>query len=263
MNISRSEARIKCAVFSWLLAAVTGLTALAFLEWLGLWALVSFAAGVGTTVVMGFVLTAGFCKTDAELAAEAAAMREANAARAAFLEANAAREVPASPKPGGPKPAPILANTAAKVRGAAAPTVARSAAAKPKDAPKPKPVAKAAPKPEPKAAPKAEPTPEPAAAAAAIGKRPAALSAPRAAGADDLKKIRGVGPKLEQLCNELGFYHFDQIAAWTEEEVAWVDENLEGFKGRVSRDDWVEQARVLAAGGETEFSKRVDEGGVY
>ncbi len=47
----------------------------------------------------------------------------------------------------------------------------------------------------------------------------------------------------------LGFFHFDQIAGWTAAEVAWVDENLEGFKGRVTRDRWVAQARVLAAGG--------------
>ena len=72
-----------------------------------------------------------------------------------------------------------------------------------------------------------------------------------------------MGPKLEQLCNELGFYHYDQIANWTEDEVAWVDENLTGFKGRVSRDNWVDQAKILAAGGETEFSARVDEDDMY
>ena len=75
-------------------------------------------------------------------------------------------------------------------------------------------------------------------------------------GADDLKKIKGVGPKLEALLNRLGVFHFDQVAAWTAEEIAWVDDNLEGFKGRVSRDDWVAQAKILAAGGETEFSAR-------
>ncbi len=95
------------------------------------------------------------------------------------------------------------------------------------------------------------------------GSKPATLSAARDGQADDLKMIKGVGPALEQLCNRLGFFHFDQIAAWTPEEVAWVDANLEGFKGRVSRDDWVEQARILAEGGETEFSKRVQDGGVY
>ncbi|MDT8329368.1 MAG: fused NADH-quinone oxidoreductase subunit E/endonuclease, partial [Roseovarius sp.] len=78
-----------------------------------------------------------------------------------------------------------------------------------------------------------------------------------------LKQIKGIGPKLEKLCNSMGFYHFDQIAAWTEEEVSWVDRNLEGFKGRVSRDNWVEQAKLLAEGKETEFSARVKKGDVY
>lgn len=93
--------------------------------------------------------------------------------------------------------------------------------------------------------------------------KPRALKAPRKGGADDLKQIRGVGPKLEALLNSLGFYHFDQIAGWTAAELAWVDDNLEGFKGRASRDDWVAQAKLLAAGGETEFSKRVKKGDVY
>ncbi|MBF9061410.1 NADH-quinone oxidoreductase subunit E, partial [Rhodobacterales bacterium HKCCSP123] len=102
-----------------------------------------------------------------------------------------------------------------------------------------------------------------AAPASGEGSRPAALDGPREGGADDLKRIKGIGPKLEKLCNSLGFYHFDQIAAWTADEVAWVDQNLEGFKGRVTRDTWVEQARLLAAGGETEFSQKVDKGDVY
>lgn len=90
--------------------------------------------------------------------------------------------------------------------------------------------------------------------------RPAAMSAPRESGADDLKKIKGVGPKLEQMLHGMGFYHYDQIAQWTPAEVAWVDDNLEGFKGRVSRDSWVDQAKTLAAGGETEFSRRAEKG---
>ncbi|MDU8929036.1 hypothetical protein RXV86_16705 [Alisedimentitalea sp. MJ-SS2] len=95
------------------------------------------------------------------------------------------------------------------------------------------------------------------------GIKPAALDGPRDGQADNLKEIKGIGPKLEILCNELGFYHFDQIAGWTADEVAWVNANLKGFKGRVSRDNWVEQAKILAAGGETEFSERVDKGEVY
>src|SRR5690606_1694366 len=93
--------------------------------------------------------------------------------------------------------------------------------------------------------------------APARAKKPRALKAPRKGGADDLKQIKGVGPKLEALLHSLGFFHFDQIAQWTAEELAWVDDNLEGFKGRASRDGWVEQARLLATGGETEFSRRV------
>jgi predicted flap endonuclease-1-like 5' DNA nuclease len=95
------------------------------------------------------------------------------------------------------------------------------------------------------------------------GTRPEALDGPRGGKADDLKQIKGVGPKMEKLCNSLGFYHFDQIASWTPDEVAWVDANLEGFKGRVTRDTWVEQAKILAAGGTTEFAKKVEKGGVY
>ena len=91
-------------------------------------------------------------------------------------------------------------------------------------------------------------------------KKPKALKAPRKAGADDLKLIKGVGAKLETLLHSLGFYHFDQVAGWTAAELAWVDDNLEGFKGRASRDGWVEQAKLLAAGGETEFSARAKKG---
>lgn len=78
--------------------------------------------------------------------------------------------------------------------------------------------------------------------------KPQGLTEARGGQADDLKLIKGVGPKLEALCHRLGFYHFDQIANWTASEIAWVDENLEGFKGRVTRDEWVVQARNLAAG---------------
>lgn len=94
-------------------------------------------------------------------------------------------------------------------------------------------------------------------------KKPRVLKAARRGRPDDLKMIKGVGPKLEALLHALGFFHFDQIAAWTMAELAWVDDNLEGFKGRASRDGWIEQARILAAGGKTEFSARVAKGEVY
>ena len=95
------------------------------------------------------------------------------------------------------------------------------------------------------------------------GSKPEMLSEARAGGADNLKEIKGVGPAMEKLLNSLGVFHFDQIAGWSADETAWVDANLKGFKGRVSRDNWVDQAKILAAGGETEFSQRVDDGKVY
>jgi len=154
---------------------------------------------------------------------------------------------PATPKPAAPKAAAPAASATTKP------------AAKPKAAPKPKAAAKSKAAAKPKAPAKAAAP----AATTGAGTRPAALSAARASGADDLKMIKGVGPKLEALLNRLGFYHFDQVASWTADEVAWVDQNLEGFKGRVSRDNWVAQAKTLAAGGQTEFSKRVGDGDVY
>ncbi len=102
-----------------------------------------------------------------------------------------------------------------------------------------------------------------AAAPTGPGTKPATMAAARDTGADDLKMIRGVGPKLEKMLNDMGFFHYDQIAGWGAEEVAWVDENLKGFKGRVSRDNWVDQATRLAAGEETEFSARAGKDGLY
>ena len=110
-----------------------------------------------------------------------------------------------------------------------------------------------------KAAAKPKAAPKSVEKATVAAKKPRTMKAPRKAGADDLKMIKGVGPKLETMLNELGFYHFDQIAGWSAAEVAWVNDNLTGFKGRVSRDNWVEQARKLASGQETEFSKRVSD----
>jgi NADH-quinone oxidoreductase subunit E len=104
-------------------------------------------------------------------------------------------------------------------------------------------------------------------AAAQAGKaetvgKPATLAAARDGASDDLKLIKGIGPKLERLLHGLGFFHFDQVAAWTDSELAWVDQNLEGFKGRASRDQWVEQARILATGAETAFSQRAKKDGM-
>ncbi len=99
--------------------------------------------------------------------------------------------------------------------------------------------------------------------AGAAGQMPQALSAPRTGGADDLKMIKGIGPKLEKTLNDMGYYHYDQIAGWTAAETAWIDQNLAGFRGRASRDEWVRQAGTLASGGETEFANRAKKGDIY
>lgn len=76
-------------------------------------------------------------------------------------------------------------------------------------------------------------------------RKPAALEKP--ATPDDLKAISGIGPKLEQVLNGLGIWTYGQVAAWSPEEIAWVDDML-GFRGRIGRDDWVGQATALSAG---------------
>jgi len=90
--------------------------------------------------------------------------------------------------------------------------------------------------------------------------KPELLDAPRGGKADDLKEISGIGLKIEETLNELGVYHFDQIASWTKENVEWINEHLLVFKGRIEREKWVEQAKKLASGEQTEFSQRVKRG---
>ncbi len=84
-------------------------------------------------------------------------------------------------------------------------------------------------------------------AARAIDGRPELLKKPHGK-ADDLKLIWGVGPILEKMLNKMGIWHFDQIANWSAKELVWVDEKLEGFKGRAKRDEWVKQSKKLAKG---------------
>lgn len=64
--------------------------------------------------------------------------------------------------------------------------------------------------------------------------------------ADNLETINGVGPMLAALLHDIGVYYFWQVAEWTPEEVAWVESKLMHFRGRITRDDWVSHARVLA-----------------
>ena len=93
-------------------------------------------------------------------------------------------------------------------------------------------------------------------AADVAGTQPAGLSAPRDGVADKLQSIEGIGPALEKLCHELGIFHFDQIAAWGPAEIAWMDSNLKGFRGRVTRDKWVAQAKIIVTEGMEAFLVR-------
>jgi NADH-quinone oxidoreductase subunit E len=117
----------------------------------------------------------------------------------------------------------------------AAPAVSK--AAEPAKAPQPPPAAPAA--------PVAPPAGE---ASVSDDHKPVFLAAPRDEKPDDLKLIRGVGPKLEAMLHGMGVYHFDQIADWTEMNLRWVDQNLGQFRGRAVRENWIEQARKLKTG---------------
>lgn len=120
-------------------------------------------------------------------------------------------------------------------------------AKKPKPAPKPKP------KPAPKPVAEAKPAPAPKAekpAAKPKAKKPQVLYTDGATDGepDDLKKIKGIGPKFEGDLNAKGVYYFRQIAAWTAKDIKMVDEIIDSFPGRIERDEWVKQAKVLAKG---------------
>jgi large subunit ribosomal protein L21 len=94
----------------------------------------------------------------------------------------------------------------------------------------------------------AKPAAKAKAAAPVAAAKPAAkakAAAPAVAGADDLKQLSGVGPALEKKLHAAGVTSFAQIAAWTDADVAAMDEKL-SFKGRIEREGWIAQAKELA-----------------
>lgn len=97
-------------------------------------------------------------------------------------------------------------------------------------------------------------------APAATPMQPAAGVAPVSAvsdtSGDDLTRIKGLGPKLAATLRELGVTAFAQIAAWDDADIDRIDAHLGRFQGRIRRDDWVGQAKLLAAGDETGFTER-------
>ena len=91
------------------------------------------------------------------------------------------------------------------------------------------------------------------------GSKPQGIAAPAEGEADDLKLIRGMGPRNEKACHALGIYQFRQIADWMPDEAIWVGHHI-AFPGRIEREHWIAQARLLASGGETEHSRAVKSG---
>ena len=91
------------------------------------------------------------------------------------------------------------------------------------------------------------------------GEQPPTLAAPMGGKADDLKLIKGIGPKNEAVLNGLGYHHFSQIAAWTAPQEEWIGHKM-AFPGRIEREHWVPQAKSLAAGIETDHARAVKAG---
>lgn len=89
---------------------------------------------------------------------------------------------------------------------------------------------------------------------------PAATLATPGSG-DDLTRIKGLGPKIAALLGEFGITSYAQIAAWTPEEIERIDAKLGRFSGRITRDQWVAQAQMLAAGDESGFAEQFGRNG--
>lgn len=102
---------------------------------------------------------------------------------------------------------------------------------------------------------KAVPVPSIVAVRGASAAKPKGLAKARGGKPDDLKLIAGIGPKIEAILNGLGFFHYEQLASWDALEIEWIDGHLK-FSGRVMRDNWVGQAKALAAGGRAEHARQ-------
>jgi len=81
-------------------------------------------------------------------------------------------------------------------------------------------------------------------------------AAPAPAGSDELLRIKGLGPKLADQLRTLGITSLAQIAAWDDVEIDRVDAQLGRFQGRIRRDNWVEQARLLISGDVPAYEER-------
>ncbi|MBV7379108.1 hypothetical protein [Maritimibacter dapengensis] len=268
-----------CKNTCWIVGGLLGLVALLLL-WGAGWFL-AIIVGIVVAVAVAFVLMKLFCSDVPAQAAAPSTSSSASAASTASTSPAAKADTEATPKAEAAAASAAMGNPDA----AAVPPEPKSddAPAKTEDAPKD--VAsqtvgssKVKPSKELKGSKelaerkgdykyeKPAETKKPAAKKAAA-KKPAAKSAAKAApvassGADDLKLIKGVGPGIEKKLHDAGITTYAQIAAWTDADVAEMDDKL-NFRGRIARDEWISQADKLAKGEETEFSKRASSSGLY
>lgn len=259
---------LSCTTGCWLIALAIGVLVAAIARAIAgtslLWALI---LGLIALVVAGFLLTRLFCKDDDIGIGDAASSTTKSAGAAGAAVATAGVATAAGQMSGGKKAAgaaPDVAGdtvdavgdtakaagktvkkTASKTTTAAKSTASKAVsstktAAKATTA-KAKTAAKSTAS---KAASTTKAAAKPARKPVAKDGKPEMLKEARAGGADDLKKISGVGPKLEGVLNDLGVYHFDQVAGWSKKDIQWVDDRLK-FKGRIERDEWIKQAKAL------------------
>ena len=194
-------------------------------------------------------------KRFAEEEAKAKEAAEKSAAEKAAAERAAAAAAAETPKPGKPsgdtaglKAADTPAARVADGKPPVAPAAAAAAADPSKSESAAKPASRQAGSTVPQGASSYAATPLKGDTPVADEHKPLLLSAPEGGAPDDLELIWGVGPKLAQMLHKMGIFHFSQIAAWTEMNLRWVDQNLGAFKGRAVRDKWIEQAAKLASG---------------
>lgn len=270
----KESGMFSCRTTCWIVGALLGLVA--FLLIMAKSMIGALVVGVVLAVAVALVLKRLFCAEGLGMphhhVAHTAAVTTGAGASAALDHADderskAAADAAASAMMGdeetasgiaaeGGRSTPAAALDAAAVKAdAPARTHARTDAA-----PKPEAAAKSA-APKTSATKTATATAKPAKAPVAKDGKPELFDKPQGA-ADDLKLIKGVGPKLEETLNALGIWHYSQIAGWRKKEVEWVDGQLK-FKGRIERDDWIKQAKALAKGEATEFSKRASKSGMY
>ena len=255
-----------CRRNCWLTAGAAGV-----LLWIGLAAMVGFPAGQALILsviaagLLGLFLVWAFC-TGPEAAATA------------NVTTPSTSEVPrTSPLPAAAPVVPPMAEPPSPSAATPDPVITPVASVTPRPDPAPRPETAAVRAPKVEKPPRAPRRAMPASAVAAPEKttkaaRPASAAGARATGldaamgrtketapteaglllqprdgkGDDLKLIVGVGPALERLLNGIGVWHFDQIAAWKAKDIALVDSKMANFKGRITRDGWVKQARQLA-----------------